>query len=82
MSERPLLVLVGIGFEPHRGYLLRSIAETTDVWLLDHEPVSWEAPYVVGGTAVDVRDGAALLAATPSTSPVAATWTVCCAGTS
>ena len=64
MSERPLLVLVGIGFEPHRGYLLRSIAETTDVWLLDHEPVSWEAPYVVGGTAVDIRDGAALLAAT------------------
>ncbi|TCO59639.1 ATP-grasp domain-containing protein [Actinocrispum wychmicini] len=63
MSERPLLLLVGIGYEPHRGYLLRSIAQTTDVWLLDHEPVTWEAPYVIGGTAVDIRDGAALLAA-------------------
>jgi biotin carboxylase len=57
------MILVGVGFEPHRGYLLRSIAETTDVWLLDHEPVSWEKPYVVGSTAVDIRDGVALLAA-------------------
>ncbi|GLW79220.1 ATP-grasp domain-containing protein [Actinokineospora globicatena] len=63
MGERPLMILVGIGYEPHRGYLLRSIAATTDVWLLDHEPVSWEAPYVVGGTAVDIRDGAELMAA-------------------
>ncbi|WP_035302909.1 ATP-grasp domain-containing protein [Actinokineospora inagensis] len=63
MGERPLLILVGIGYEPHRGYLLRSIAETTDVWLLDHEPPSWETPYVVGGTAVDIRKGDALLAA-------------------
>ncbi|MCP2274389.1 ATP-grasp domain-containing protein [Actinokineospora diospyrosa] len=63
MSERPLMILVGIGYEPHRGYLLRSIADTTDVWLLDHEPATWEAPYVVGSTAVDIRDGDALLAA-------------------
>ncbi|RLK58093.1 ATP-grasp domain-containing protein [Actinokineospora cianjurensis] len=63
MGERPLMILVGIGYEPHRGYLLRSIAATTDVWLLDHSALSWEEPYVVGGTAVDIRDGAALLAA-------------------
>ncbi|GLZ42302.1 ATP-grasp domain-containing protein [Actinokineospora sp. NBRC 105648] len=54
---RPLLILVGIGYEPHRGYLLRSIAHTTDVWLLDHNPPTWETPHIVGCTPTDIRNG-------------------------
>ncbi|OOC53340.1 MULTISPECIES: ATP-grasp domain-containing protein [Nocardiopsis] len=60
---RPVLLLVGVVFEHYRGYLLRSVAEVADVWLLAENETTWEDEHLLGHTVVDTSDPEALLAA-------------------
>ncbi|WP_225728333.1 MULTISPECIES: acetyl-CoA carboxylase biotin carboxylase subunit family protein [unclassified Nocardia] len=54
---RPLLILVNSGRNAaYRGWTLRSLAERFRLWLFSIRPASWERPYVVGQTLVDVLD--------------------------
>ena len=63
MSARPLVLVVSPGDETYRGYCLEQAAAAYDVVLLTGTEPSWEKPYIVDHTVVDLHDDAALLAA-------------------
>ncbi|MGC5344781.1 ATP-grasp domain-containing protein [Streptomyces sp. DT171] len=60
-GEKPLLLLIGSSGRRSREFILRTVSERYALWLLQPAPVSWEAPYVVGGTVVDNTDAHALV---------------------
>ncbi|MHA5048853.1 ATP-grasp domain-containing protein [Streptomyces sp. SD15] len=62
MSARPLVLIVSPGDEPYRGYCLEQVAAAYDVVLLTGTEPSWEKPFIVDRTVVDLSDPAALLA--------------------
>lgn len=62
-SVESVVLLVGCGRRRYREYLLASAASRHPIWLLDESEPSWQAPYVRGGTAVDVLDRDALIEA-------------------
>jgi len=52
----PTIVLVTSGYHLYREYLLKMVAEHSNVWLfLDSEP-DWQIPYIVGHTVVNTLD--------------------------
>lgn len=63
MSARPLVLVVSPGDETYRGYCLEQVAAAYDVVLLTGSEPSWEKPFIVDHTVVDLTDPAALLAA-------------------
>lgn len=52
-ARRPRLLVVGSGHRLYREYLLSSLAEKADIWLLDFGAVTWQRPYVVDSAVVD-----------------------------
>lgn len=51
--QLPTILLVTSGYHLYREYLLKMVAEHSNVWLfLDREP-NWQIPYIVGHTVVD-----------------------------
>ncbi|MEU7719153.1 ATP-grasp domain-containing protein [Streptomyces tibetensis] len=62
MSARPLVLVVSPGDETYRGYCLEQVAAAYDVVLLTGTEPSWEKPFIVDHTVVDLSDPAALLA--------------------
>lgn len=62
-SSESVVLLVGCGRRRYREYLLASAGSRHPIWLLDESEPTWQAPYVRGGTAVDVLDRDALVAA-------------------
>lgn len=62
-GKKPLLLLIGSSSRRSREFILQSVSERYALWLLQPAPVSWEAPYVVGGTVVDNTDPDALVEA-------------------
>lgn len=63
MSARPLVLVVSPGDEADRGYCLEQVAAAYDVVLLTGAEPSWENPYIVDHTVVDLTDTLALLTA-------------------
>lgn len=63
MSARPLVLVVSPGDETYRGYLLEQVAAAYDVVLLTGAEPSWEKPFIVDHSVVDLTDPTALLAA-------------------
>ncbi|BAZ52777.1 phosphoribosylamine--glycine ligase [Nostoc sp. NIES-4103] len=52
----PTILLVTSGYHLYREYLLKMVAEHSNVWLfLDSEP-NWQIPYIVGYTVVNTLD--------------------------
>ncbi|MCX5395609.1 acetyl-CoA carboxylase biotin carboxylase subunit family protein [Streptomyces sp. NBC_00102] len=62
MSARPLVLVVSPGDEIYRGYCLEQVADAYDVVLLTGTEPSWEKPFIVDHTVVDLSDPVALLA--------------------
>lgn len=62
LSARPLVLVVSPGDETYRGYCLEQVAAAYDVVLLTGTEPSWEKPFIVDHTVVDLSDPAALLA--------------------
>ncbi|MER7684498.1 ATP-grasp domain-containing protein [Streptomyces sp. NPDC097610] len=62
MSARPLVLVVSPGDETYRGYCLEQVAAEYDVVLLTGTELSWEKPFIVDHTVVNLSDPAALLA--------------------
>jgi biotin carboxylase len=61
--DLPLLLLIGSSAQRSREFVLQSVTAGYRLWLLQPAAVSWEAPYVVGSTAVDNTDARELVAA-------------------
>jgi biotin carboxylase len=61
MTDQPVLLLVGSGSRLYREYLLASAAERVPIWLLDSAAPTWQAPYIVGWSQVDLVDRARLV---------------------
>lgn len=57
---KPLLLLIGSSGQRSREFILRTVSRRYALWLLQPAGVTWEGPYVVGSTAVDNTDPAAL----------------------
>ncbi|OLR92022.1 hypothetical protein BJP25_23905 [Actinokineospora bangkokensis] len=55
--------MVGSGYRPYREYILRAVSGHYRLWLLDTREATWQLDYLVGATAVDTHDTAALFAA-------------------
>ncbi len=51
-----VVLLVGSGWRPYREYLLRGLARRSPLWLLDGQPATWQAPYIVGSSVVGLLD--------------------------
>ncbi|MEU9288293.1 ATP-grasp domain-containing protein [Streptomyces sp. NPDC048275] len=62
MPARPLVLVVSPGDETYRGYCLEQVAAAYDVVLLTGTEPSWEKPFIVDHTVVNLSDPAALLA--------------------
>ncbi|QUW78518.1 ATP-grasp domain-containing protein [Streptomyces mirabilis] len=62
MSARPLVLVVSPGDETYRGYCLEQVAAAYDVVLLTGTEPSWEKPFIVDHTVVNLSAPAALLA--------------------
>jgi biotin carboxylase len=62
-GAKPLLLLIGSSAQVNREFILRSVTAGHRLWLMQPADVTWQAPYVVGGTVVDNTDAAALVAA-------------------
>ncbi|WLQ38607.1 ATP-grasp domain-containing protein [Streptomyces laculatispora] len=62
-GEKPLLLLIGSSGRRSREFILRTVSQRYALWLLQPAAVTWEDPYVVGGTAVDNTDAEALVEA-------------------
>lgn len=70
-SQRPdrteagdgVLLVVGSAAQRMREYLFASIGRRRPVWFFDSDEPTWQAPYIVGSTVVDVFDPDALVAA-------------------
>src|SRR4051794_30725544 len=60
---RSLVIIVGCGMQKYREYLLSSAATRADVWLFTDQSPTWQAPYIVGSTVLDLYDRPALIAA-------------------
>lgn len=58
-----VLLVLGSGHQQFREYLLASAAQRGKVWLFDPEAPTWQTPYIVGSTVLDVFDPAASLPA-------------------
>jgi biotin carboxylase len=61
MSEHGVVLLVGSGSQPYREYLLAAAARHRPVWLLDSTEPTWQAPYVMGSTPVELLDRVRLI---------------------
>lgn len=61
--ERPLLVLISVGMQRYREYLLRSIVTRYRVHLINTVEPTWEQPYLAGHTVPDELDTAGTVAA-------------------
>ncbi len=55
-NDDGVVLLVGSGWRPYREYLLQGLARRTELWLLDGQPATWQAPYIVGGSVVGMLD--------------------------
>ncbi|MGN9759904.1 ATP-grasp domain-containing protein [Streptomyces sp. SD31] len=53
-----VLLVLGSGHQQFREYLLASAAQRGKVWLFDPEAPTWQTPYIVGSTVLDVFDPA------------------------
>lgn len=51
-----VVLLIGSGMQPYREYLLQGLARQSALWLIGEEPVTWQAPYIVGYSAVGALD--------------------------
>ncbi|MEV7599135.1 ATP-grasp domain-containing protein [Kitasatospora sp. NPDC089797] len=55
-ANRPLLLLIGSGGQLWREYILKSAANSYDLWLFAPNEPGWESPYLKGNTVVDTLD--------------------------
>ncbi|MFI5801240.1 ATP-grasp domain-containing protein [Streptomyces sp. NPDC051561] len=62
-DEKPLLLLIGSSARCSREFILRAVSGRYALWLLQPAAVTWEEPYVVGGTQVDNTDPGLLVEA-------------------
>ena len=62
-SADDVVLVIGCGRRRYREYLLASAASRHPLWLFDESGLSWQGEYVRGGTAVNVLDRDALVAA-------------------
>ncbi|MGW7412389.1 ATP-grasp domain-containing protein [Streptomyces sp. NPDC054863] len=60
---KPLLLLIGSSARRSREFILKAVSGRYALWLLQPAPVTWEEPYVVGGTQVDNTDPGLLVEA-------------------
>jgi biotin carboxylase len=51
-----VVLLIGSGRQLYREYLLSGLARRAAVWLIDEQPMTWQRPYVAGGTVVRPLD--------------------------
>ncbi len=58
-----VVLVIGCGRRPYREYLLASAAGRHPLWLFDATEPSWQLGYVRGGTALDMADRGAVVAA-------------------
>ena len=57
-----VVIIIGCGMQKYREYLLASAGAHHDVWLFTDEPPTWQAPYILGCTVVDLYDRAGVIA--------------------
>ncbi len=55
-GDDEVVLLVGSGWRPYREYLLRGLARQSSLWLLDGQAATWQQPYIVGGSVVELLD--------------------------
>ncbi|MFF0063132.1 ATP-grasp domain-containing protein [Streptomyces sp. NPDC005279] len=60
-SNRPLLLLIGSGGQIWREYILKSVADSYDLWLFAPKEPGWESPYLRGNTIVETLDAHAAM---------------------
>ena len=53
-----VVLLISSGRRAYREYLIRGLAERAPVWLIDEEPIGWQAEYLAGGSVVGMLDAA------------------------
>ncbi|MEV5147186.1 ATP-grasp domain-containing protein [Streptomyces sp. NPDC052727] len=54
---RPTVLLVGCGMSADfREWIVESISRHYRIWLMDHRPLTWARPYVIGHTEIDALD--------------------------
>lgn len=70
-----LLLLAGSGDRRYREYILAAIAPHYQLWLLDTQPPTWQEPYLVGHTVINVADATSLVAAARAAAAQAGTIT-------
>lgn len=51
-----VLLVLGSGIREVREYLLASASQRGETWLFDSEEPTWQTPYIVGATVLDVFD--------------------------
>jgi biotin carboxylase len=68
-QRRRRVVLVTTGSWVYREYLLASLAEDYDVWLLSDRDPDWAAPHVIGHTKLDTADVDRLIEAARAVEP-------------
>jgi biotin carboxylase len=61
-AVRPTLLVVGSGNRNYREYVLRAAAREHRLWLVQPDPVTWQAPHLAGHSTVDTSDSAAVAA--------------------
>ncbi|MDJ0797776.1 MAG: ATP-grasp domain-containing protein [Calothrix sp. MO_167.B12] len=55
-SHLPTILLVTTGYHLYREYLLKMVAEHSNIWLFLDSPPDWQIPYILGYTVVDTLD--------------------------
>ena len=60
MDGAPTLLVVSSGDRTYREYVLRAAAREYRLWLVQPDPVTWQAPYLVGHSTVDTSDPSAV----------------------
>jgi biotin carboxylase len=64
-----VLVVVNSGRQAYREYVLRAAARRHLLWLVQSEPVSWQAEWLAGHTRADTADPAAIVSAVRGLNP-------------
>ncbi len=56
-----VVLLIGSGRRSYREYLFKGLSESASLWLIDQQMATWQAPYIVGSSAVSLADPARMV---------------------
>ncbi len=57
-SADGIVLVIGSGQQQYRQYLIEGASRRRSLWLLDASPATWQQPYLVGSSTVEMRDSA------------------------